>query len=200
MSNDFNAMDDDLQEPEVPVKKKKEGMSMPMMIGIGVGALILNIVIIIVLVKFVLPGGGSSHDEKKIKSHSKVSEEEAGGEAGDEEKEFFALEKERKFLELGRITTNPKGSSKFVVVAIGCVYRQGKDFEKENEKLESEYMRKLLAKTKSVIINEIGNTTVEEIQAKRSNLESIFRDRLKPVFKDKQLFLREIIINEFILQ
>ncbi len=201
MSTDFDSMDDGLQEPELPVKKKKEGMSMPMMIGIGLGALVLNIVVIVVLFKFVLNPNSGAKDEKKGKGgHSKVSEEEGSSEANDEEKEFFAVEKERKFLELGRITTNPKASNKFLVVNIGCIYKTGKDFEKENEKPESDYMKKLISKTKSVIINEIGSMSVEDIQAKRPNLESIFRDRLKPIFKDKQIFLREVIINEFILQ
>lgn len=202
MSTEFDAMDDGLQEPENPIKKKKEGMSMPMMIGIGVGALVLNIVIIIVLVKFVFNGNSNTQNDKKGKtSHSKASEEESSSsESNDEEKEFFENEEKRKFLELGRITTNPKGANKFVVVSVGCVYREKGEIKKEDLKPESEFMRKLLAKSKSVIINEIGSTTVEEIQNKRPNLESIFRDRLKPVFKERQLFLREVIINEFILQ
>lgn len=205
MADEFDNLDDGLQEPEQAGKEKKGGNKMMMYIGIGVGALILNVAIIIVLVKFVFnSSGGEDEHGKKSKiaavKHGEESEEEGGHGDEDAEKEFFASEKERKFLELGRITTNPKNSGKFIVISVGCVYREKAHLSEEDAKPDSEYMRKLIAKVKSTIINEIGQMSVEEIQAKRPNLEIIFRDRLRPIFKEKQIFLREIILNEFILQ
>lgn len=204
MADEFDNLEDGLQEPEQAGKEKKGGNKMMMYIGIGVGALILNVAIIIVLVKFVFNSSGEEgHDKKsKIANVKHGEESEDGGGHGDEdaEKEFFATEKERKFLELGRITTNPKNSGKFIVISVGCVYREKAHLSEEDAKPDSEYMRKLIAKVKSTIINEIGQMSVEEIQAKRPNLEIIFRDKLRPIFKEKQIFLREIILNEFILQ
>jgi hypothetical protein len=205
MSEDFDQMEDGLQEPEQAEKKSKGLSPTVKYIAIGVGALIVNVIVLIVLIKFVFNTGGDESPDKKSKI-AKVKgghgdEEEDGGHHGeDEEKEFFAVEKERKLLELGRITTNPKNSSSYVAISISCIYRTKGEIPEEDAKPESEYMRKLIGKVKSTIINEIASNTVEDIQAKRLDLENILRDKLKPIFKDRQMFLREVVINEFILQ
>lgn len=185
-------------------KKKKGGMSLPVMIGIGVGAIVVQVVLIIVVVNFVLPKSGGEEDKhktEKMKEKEKAkSEDEKFFEGDSEEEDFFAEEKERKYLETDKIITNPKGSTKFVVVNLGLEYKFKPDVPEPEQAPDSDLMKKLMARLKTTVIQDIGSKSVDEIHNSRSTYNIEIKDKLKPVFKESKIFLRNVYIVEFIIQ
>lgn len=196
------------QEPEKPDKKKKKkegGMSLPVMIGIGFGVIVVNVVLVIVVINFVVPMMNGSHDAEKDKK-AKIAEEKKKAEhavshSDPEEEEFFENEKERHYMETGRITTNPKMSTKFIVIGLGLEFRVKEDTYKEEElKAESEMMKKMLSRIKAVVIKELGMMSLEDLQTNRPQLDNIFKEKLRPLFKEQKIYLKRADIVEFIVQ
>lgn len=193
-----------VQEPEKAKKKKKEGMSLPVMIAVGIGAIVVQVVLIVVVVNFLLPKSDKDHDaDKKAKQHEaskKHNEDEAFFKEDSEEEDFFAEEKERKYLETDKIITNPKGSSKFVVLNLGLEYKFKPDVPETEQAADSDLMKKLMAKLKTIVIQDVGNKTIEEIHTGRNDYNLKLRDKLRPVFKESKIFLRDVYFVEFIIQ
>jgi hypothetical protein len=109
-----------------------------------------------------------------------------------------------KYMETGRITTNPRASTQFVVVNLGLSYRTGVGAEDAAKKAGTEsedQKRRFEALIRNAINNQIGDMTVGELQQiRRDSLTSIFKERLVPVFINNRIFLRDVILVEYIIQ
>lgn len=202
--DDFEGLEMPTQEPEKAKKKKKEGMSLPIMIAIAVGVIIVQVVLIVVVVNFLSPKSESEQiaekDKKKTESLKKKASEDEFFQEDTEEEDFFAQEKERKYIETDKIITNPKGSSKFVVINLGLEYKFKPDVPETEQTPDSDLMRKVMAKLKALVIQDLGSHTLEEISNQRAEYNTTLRDKLRPIFKESKIFLRNVYIVEFIIQ
>ncbi len=201
------------QEPESPKKKEKKSgeIKLPLLIGIIAG----SIIILVVAVRFLfLPylvenlsaqtelnstAGKDFAENKDAHSGKKLSSK-------DEEELILDDEKKLEFIETGRITTNPKMSSQFVVVNLGMIFA-AKDEDALNELKESGgkeegggLPQNMVARIKGNVNSVLGSMSVEDLQAKRDSLPTFFKGKIKPIFKEKNLLLKEIILQEFIVQ
>ncbi|MBE2188144.1 MAG: hypothetical protein KGZ71_09070 [Desulfobulbaceae bacterium] len=195
------------QEPEVP--KKKAGLSLPVIIGIGAGVLIVLVVVILFAVKMMLNSvvGTQQGDTQSTEQVQKPVEDkelsniEYYKKMADEDK---ISENDSKYMETGRITTNPRASTQFVVVNLGLSYRIGVDAEDAEKKEGTEtddQKRRFEALIRNAINNQIGDMSVGELQQiRRDSLTSIFKERLVPVFINNRIFLRDVILVEYIIQ
>ena len=104
-------------------------------------------------------------------------------------------------LSNGRITTNPANSiKKFIIVNLGLEYRIKPDLPVEEFDLEKPLMQKLMIRLKSKITDRVGSMRVEELVRQRSELTTIFKADLQELFNENQMFLREVYLNEFLIQ
>jgi flagellar basal body-associated protein FliL len=130
-----------------------------------------------------------------------------------EEEEFLAEDDHGLFETTGRITTNPRGSTKFVVVDLGLEFVEKKAHGEEEEESgggghgggggghESHFEPKALAKIKGGVTSLIGSMPLQELQTiERDTLRSLLKKRLKPIMKKEKMFLRNVILQEFIIQ
>ncbi len=204
-------MSEDLQkqEPEIPKKKEKKqgggGLSLPMLIVVGVGGLVLVLVAVIfgyfIATKLfpsqpvIVQGGHQTENAKK--------------ESGEEEEEEAPDAHELMYMEIGRITTNPKDApTTFVVINLSFEFKpRNKDDEamkevigKEGLNLESPIVKKMQGRIKSSINNFLASTTMVELNAKRPELQKLFLDLLKPTFKEYGFKLYNVSLLEFIIQ
>lgn len=202
---------DDMEanEKQVPEKPKKSGgMKLPMVIGIIFGVIVTQVILIFVLFKLFLgqpatvtPDGTvvQQTTEKSEKNSKKIEKTE-------EEEEILTEEEQQKiqFQETGRITTNPKSSSAFVVINLG-LYFLAKD-EKINEEFKKEIdkspvWKRLSSDTKEIVNITFGNYTVEDLRSmKRDSLKTIFMKQLKPVFKTSKIILKDVKLIEYLIQ
>ena len=214
--------DEEKQEPAKP-KKEKGGLPVPLFGLIGFAiiliALVVNVFLILgiksdvtaiteVIATGKLPEGHSKTDEKdKKKSHNKDEEffddEEStvGQYVADEKAEYF---------ETGRITTNPRASSRFVVLNLGMFFSkypkaEGEEEEPKEESKEkvesfSPYGKKFDGMVKNIINSQIGSMSLEELQIPRDSLTNIFKIKLRPLFGQQESRLKEVAIIEFIVQ
>lgn len=131
-----------------------------------------------------------------------------------EEEEFMAEDDHGLFETTGRITTNPRGSTKFVVVDLGLEFVEKKAHGEEEEDggghggghgggggAESHFEPKALAKIKGGVTSLIGSMPLQKLQTiERDTLRSLLKKRLKPIMKKERMFLRSVILQEFIIQ
>lgn len=214
--------EEEKQKPE-KVKKKSKGLSLPIMIGIGVIALAVLIGGILfgvnIMINSVLDArlaevnvtdgeGGEKDGEHGDKEHDKEHSDEEHEEEMDPEEmaedEFFNGDEGVSFKETGRVITNPKGSTQFVVVNLGLVIREKGEGEEGHEESEEGELSlkevKMNAQVKHVINTVIGNLTLAELQEQRNLLTEIFKAKLKPVYQENGIWLREVVMVEFIIQ
>ncbi len=198
------------QEPEKP-QKKSGALSLPVIIGIGAGVLVILVAVILFAVKMML----NTVVETKMGAIQQSAEQQA---VPKEEKDMSNLEfykmmsendsvgdEDAKYMETGRITTNPRGSTQFVVVNLGISYRDKSAEEEAKKKDKNEETddkkRKFEALIRNAINNQIGDMTVAELQQiRRDSLRSIFKESLTPVFINNRIFLRDVILVEYIIQ
>ncbi|MCO5249855.1 MAG: hypothetical protein M9949_00350 [Candidatus Kapabacteria bacterium] len=194
------------QEPEEP--KKKAGLSLPVIIGIGAGVLIILVVVILFAVKMMLnsvvgtqPGDTQTTEQEHKQVEDKdLSNVEYYKRMAEEDK---ISENDSKYMETGRITTNPRASTQFVVVNLGLSYRTGLgvDDEAKKEAESDDQKRRFEALIRNAVNNQIGDMSVGELQQiRRDSLTSIFKERLVPVFINNRIFLRDVILVEYIIQ
>lgn len=208
-------LEDEKQEPEKPEKprKQKVGLSMPIIIGGVLGILLLLFAAVVlggfVATKLFSPENAGEKTEKveeKPKSPEEEHFDEGDANKEDEEKRYFE-EHPSKFAETGRITTNPKNSSQFVVINIGLEFREESKEEADDghgggggtETLPP----KILARIKGIVIQMLGSMTIVELQQNRGKLSEMLFEEIKPVFlqyRSKKMFLRDLVIVEFIIQ
>lgn len=204
---------EELQEPEKKKKKKGSSLSIPMIVAIVFGVIVINIMLVIAVIKIWMPDATATvptdgdKTEMVKKDNDKSSEEgdEDDGytlsELDEEELEFLEKESKRKYMETEDITTNPKASSAFVIIQLGIKFVANEELDPKLLSAESDYMKKLMGNTRAMIIKEIGQHTADELlENGRAVLPDIFKKSLKPLFKEKKLFLREITITKFMVQ
>ncbi len=172
-------------EQKTKSEEKSTGMKLPVMIGIILGILIVNAAIIYLLFNLLLAPNIGNQQNQSTKTEKHDSENSVN------EDEFDNTAKPI-FIETGRITTNPKFSDKFVVVNLGLEFNS-----KEHTQ---ELAPALLAKIRGVVNSTFANMTVDEIHNQRDSLNIIFLNNLKSVFRKEKKLLREVIIQEFIIQ
>jgi flagellar basal body-associated protein FliL len=207
------------QEPVKPEKKTKKkaslgaGLSLPIIIGAVAGLLVLIaatvVISIFVASKFIAPqhpaaGEDGKHAEKTEK-HQEEDEENKDEIDLDmaEEEEFQKGMTGIHYVKTGRITTNPKGSSQFVVLNLGFEFRMK---NKDNEWIEAEVteedpmVKHAMSKAKGAVNQVLGSMTVDELHNKRSEMPLILKEKLKDTFKKYRILLKDVIIEEFIIQ
>ncbi len=193
-----------------PLKKEKKslGVSLPLMIGAGVGILVIIILGVILGVFFASkfmgvqhPGGAPEKGKTEKVAKSDTAEEEG--------EEYLSKLEDIAIMETGRITTNPKGAaSVFVVVNFGFEFKK---MDKENKELktlvnegavnmEHPVIRKMMARIRSTINNMIASYTKEELLNKRPEITELVKKELRPIFRDYELLLVNVTIQEFIIQ
>lgn len=196
-------------KPEADDKvKKSAGLKLPFVLGIIAGVL----VILILAVRFLfLPYIVGSLTSEATAGESKTegeSKSEHGNNPLKEELDVFkANEKLSEFFQTGRITTNPKASTQFVVADFGIIF-----FPKDEESLKELYPEgkeeegssalppTLSSRVRGIINSVLGSMTAEELQIKRDSIPVYVMTNLKPFFKEKNLFIKEVILQEFIIQ
>ena len=197
-------MADDLETQDVKnEKEKKEKKGSPLkMILLIVGILVVNAIVVIGVVKFFFADSGHDEHPKEAKSEQMGhSEEDEFAQFKNPEETFFETESQRKMLSTGRITTNPANSiKKFIIVNLGLEYRIKPDLPVEEFDLEKPLMQKIMIRLKSKITDRVGSMRVEELVRQRSELTTIFKADLQELFNENQMFLREVYLNEFLIQ
>ncbi len=189
--------DEQKQAPEKPAKKSG-GMPMPMMIGIGAGVIIVNIIIVVLVIKFLFPSSPEDENMDKAKQEQKKDDFDF---SEDEESDFFLDEESVKYFETGRIMTNPKDAAEYLaIVDLGLEYRVTEDYPMEKLKEDGPLMQKIMARIRGVVTQTLGSKTVPELHNERVLLAEHFLKELRPVFKDQKIFLREVIVKEFLIQ
>jgi hypothetical protein len=210
------------EEKHVPVKPKKRSggggeINMFMLIGTIAGTVVLMVVIMsAAFYFFILPqlqGGHGGNDSASL-ANEKIKERKM--EAGKEKSAISELEEEDiimgdkgvHMLETGKIITNPKNSTKFAVLNLSMEYRvsekderfagggEGGDIKEDNP-----IVKKLMAGIKNELYSVVGSLTVEDFYAMGSDsLRGLIKKDLKPIFLKNKLFLREVLITEYLIQ
>lgn len=176
---------------------KKKGLSLPIIIAVIAGGVILLVVAIVFVISIMM----NNMKESIIQSTgNEVSTEKKVEEKPKDE----SLDK-YEYLETGRITTNPSGSTQFVVVNLGIFYApikaKSEESESEEGKIDPEAKTKRLnALIKHQINSQIGDMDIYSLQISRDSLMMKFKHRLEPSFKMEGLKLRDVILVEFIVQ
>jgi len=57
-----------------------------------------------------------------------------------------------------------------------------------------------MIKIKGVVNKVLGSMKVEELQSKRDTLATVFKALFKPLFYEKNCLVREVVVQEFIIQ
>ncbi|PKL80894.1 MAG: hypothetical protein CVV25_02965 [Ignavibacteriae bacterium HGW-Ignavibacteriae-4] len=197
-------MADDLETQDVKdekTKKDKKGSPLKMILLV-VGILVVNAIIVIGVVKFFFADAGHDEHPKEAKTEDKAhNEKDEFAEFKNPEESFFETENQRKMLSTGRITTNPANSiKKFVIINLGLEYRIKPDLPEEEFDLEKPLMLKLMIRLKAKITDRLGSMRVEELVRQRSELTKLFKEDLQEIFNENQMFLREVYLNEFLIQ
>ena len=186
---------------EKPPKKPGEMNLMKMLIMVGGTVVVLFILLIVVYMLIIKPDleKMSVNGEGKDKTEEMKQEKD-----GDFNPEEIKKEENERFLSTGRITTNPKMSTQFIVVDLGLDFyvneEQMKEIKKEKPE-ESPMMLKPLSSVKGEVNNMLGSYTVEELQSiSRDTLQSMINAKLVKVFLANKMVLKEAILQEFIIQ
>lgn len=214
--------EEEKQEPAKP-KKEKGGLPVPLFGLIGFAIILIALVVNVFLVlgiksdvtaitEVIATGKLPTHtpEEDKDKKKKKVDEEFYEEEDGNDVGKYVADEK-AEYFETGRITTNPKLSSRFVVLNLGMFFSELPKSEEEEEKPKEEakkgepesfspYGKKFDGMVRNIINSQIGSMSLEELQIPRDSLTNLFKKRLRPLFSQQEARLKEVAIIEFIVQ
>ena len=205
----------EVQEPQQKTKKSI-GMSIPLAIGAAVGILviiILGVVLgVIITSKYfaqaptetAAPETEQKVAEKKESRAHKLEEDFAGDDG------YLSKLADVLLMETGRITTNPKGGvSVFVVVNFGLEFKKMDDSNKDLRNLadkdgivnlEHPIMKKMQARIRGILNNMIASYTQSELLDMRPTLSDKVRNELRGIFREYELLLGNVTIQEFIIQ
>lgn len=191
----------DNQELQQPEKAKGGGISMPVFVGGLLGMALIVAVFMFLMFKFVInPEPEVVEDADQTEEFDELKELELT-DIDQEELEFLRDEKERKMMTLEKITTNPKGSTKYVQMTLALYYRLHPDLSEEGEfKEDSPEMMRVKTKTQSTVITFIRSK--DEVELLNSTPEALaiqLKEKLKDFYRENNLFLREILISEYII-
>lgn len=201
---------------QAPVKPKKRGgggeVKMSVLIGTIIGTVVLMAAVFFAVfwfgIKPYLSGGA---EEGKNKKADTVAVESDGvdelEDLDDPEQDFLHGEVGVHFIRSGRITTNPQGSSQIILLDLGMEFRAKEDDERfpdgevvKDMETKPEFAR-MLANVKGKINSMLGSFTVQDLyETHRDTLTKKFKETLKPVFRKEKLYLRDIILMEFLIQ
>ncbi|MCX7879852.1 MAG: hypothetical protein N2517_04240 [Ignavibacteria bacterium] len=110
-----------------------------------------------------------------------------------------------RFVQTGRITTNPLNSEQFVVVNLSFRF-SAKDEKVLKESVieggegSTTLQPEIMGRIRGKINQMLGSSTVQDLQQQRTNLPLIFKDSLKHIFEYHELNLGEVFLEEFIIQ
>lgn len=210
--------EEEKHEPELPEKKKKKektpgGISMPLIIGAAGGIIVLIIASVIIGIvvagKFFGPQAAQEEANSKDGKNKATANKEYKENPYEGEMPLSQLEGVM-FMETGRITTNPKnGTSIYVVMNLGFEFKKMDEESKElaaiadkegKVAIENPLVQKMMARIRSTINQMIASYTEAELQNMRPQMPDVLKKQLKPVFKDYELILGNVSIQEFIIQ
>lgn len=197
------------EAPEKAPKKERGPMGLPMILGIIFGTLL----ILVLSVRFLILPYIVENLNPEVKKEKEKAEQAAKAKAAADPLSVMTpefIKKETKSIETGRITTNPKGSSQFVVINLATMYipkdeDAAADIAKENGKTKEgegtppAFVETML-KAKGVVNSVLGGMTVEELQGNRDSLRKVFLKEFKELFNEKKCIVREVILLEFMIQ
>lgn len=145
-----------------------------------------------------ISGGSQKKEEVTTKTETRKADE--GPYAGIDKKLI-------KYVETGRITTNPFNSSEqFVVVNLGLKFYASNEetlkemFGEKGGESATTFPPEFMAKIRSKVNQILGSMTVIELQQKRLELANVVKDSLKTIFSAGNLVLGEVFLQEFIIQ
>ena len=192
------------QKPEKPKKSRDAGVSLPILLGIIGGVLVIFMAFIYFLVLPYLVEGLGGDQAASGGAGTEAVADSAGKKDGEnpeneELSEFMADESMVHFVQTGRITTNPKQSSNFAVIDLGLEFIKKEGIESHGEG-ENFSATKMNAKNKSTVTSVIGSYNDDWLLANRDSLSVILFDKLKPEFKENEMLLKDVILQEFIIQ
>ncbi len=189
---------EELKTEETTPKKSSGGLGLVPILGIVFGSLLILILAtrFLFLPYIVENLGGNKNDTSETKKEE-IKTATKGPFAG-VEKQLI------KFIETGRITTNPLNSDQFVVVNLGLrFYAQNENVlkeifgeSKEGATLPPDFMAQIRGKINQML----GSLTVTELQQRRNQFANEFKDSLKTIFANYELVLGEVFLQEFIIQ
>lgn len=191
----------ELQQPEKPMKAKGGGISMPVFVGGLLGMAIIVAVFMFLMFKFVInPEPEVVEDTEQVDEFGELRQDTLSAE-DKAELEFLRNQDERKIINLEKITTNPKGSTKYVQMTLSLYYRPHPDLTKDEEfKEDSPEMMRVKIKTQSTVITFIrSKDEVELLNSTPEELALQLKIKLEEFYRENDLFLREILISEYII-
>lgn len=184
-----------------PTKPQSGGLGLVPILGIVFGSLLLLIIATRFLFLPYIVDSLKGYEKKE-----EVAKKEESNKT--EEGPFSGVDKKLiRYVESGRITTNPFNSAdQFVVVNLGFKF-----FATEEEPLKEMFGEKsgegsatfppeFMGKIRSKVNHILGAMTISELQEKRLEIANIFKDSLKTIFSANHLILGEVFLQEFIIQ
>ncbi len=199
----------EVQEPQKK-EKKSLGVSLPLVIVAAVGILViivLGVILGVVLSNKFIGNEGAADGKGNTAGTAQTSQ--AAGDGMTVENGYLSKLEDVLLMETGRITTNPKGSpSVFVVVNFSIEFKK-MDPDNSNLKtlakgstvdMEHPFMKKLMAKLRGVLNNMLASYTQQELLDKRQELPDMVKEALKPIFREYELALGDVAMQEFIIQ
>ncbi len=209
--------EEEKQEPEKP-KKEKSGLPFPLfgLVGFAIVliALIINVFLILgiksevsSITEAITSGKINTQNDSKDKKSSESADHDSDSEDSNVGK--YVADEKADYFETGRITTNPRASTSFVVLNLGVYFTKGDskseggsegEGKKEASTSFSPFGKKFDGMVKNIINSQIGNMSLDELQIPRDSLSLLFKQKLKPLFSQQEARLKDVAIVEFIVQ
>ena len=194
---------------EKPAKKERGPVGLPVILGIIFGTLLVLVLSVrFLILPYIVDGLNPEAHKEKEKAEKAEKARAAADPLSVMTPEY--KEKETKTIETGRITTNPKGSTQFVVLNLATLYipkdegalaainkENGKT--KEGEGTPPAFVQTMI-RVKGVVNSVLGSMTVEELQGNRDSLRKVFAKEFKELFLEKKCIVMDVIIQEFMIQ
>ncbi len=211
------------QVPEKPKKKSGGGgdINLVTLMGIIGGSVVLMVTLLYFVLQFlIIPefknmnsgGGNNSEGNSEAVTHVEESKSQAEHAKFDFKKEELLFPDEGiHLMETGKIITNPKGSTKFAVANCALEYRISSEDERfpkgegegggEIDPSTNSILKKVLIRSQGKLNGLLGSFNMDQIQnLGADSLKIIFKRDLKPIFKKENLYLRDVIITQFLIQ
>ena len=215
MAKDKSAPEESKEPKQVP-EKPKGNSGIPgivQLVGIISGTVVIMVIILFLAFKFLvfpdlkqLTGAGrldsTAVGEKSKEELAKEAEKKKDAWMNEEDASFFQNDENTHFVETGRITTNPSGSTdRFVVINLGLIYLT-KPGEKESgeEGGAAALSPTIIARIRGGVNMVLGKYTAEQIKSQQDSLPNVFKKELKPIFRQGKMLLKDVILQEIIIQ
>lgn len=214
MAKDKSAPEEGKEQKQVPEKPKRRqtDTGIIQLVGIIAGTVVIMVVVLFLAFKFLiypdlkqLTGGGHTDSTATVeKSKEEIEKEEkkkADAWMDEEDASFFENEENTHFVETGRITTNPRGTTKqFVVINLGLIYMTKPEESKGHETASKELQPTTVARIRHGVNMTLGRYSADELKLRQDSLPYFFKEQLKPIFRQGKMLLKDVIIQEIIIQ